>query len=168
MQLLCFFFSPPPPHHPVPCFFHQSGRGLGPLSTTHNPEPSPPPSKWNGTRNPPPTHSPQAPDPPPPVRNMHTKVDTDMAKANANKAPDPETRKLLWLKIARREVERCRSTDIEGTMRVLQVWCQRRRACACSCLAVWRLVSDPMNPASSYECTARFPCVISSTARFLV
>ncbi|CAM9937676.1 unnamed protein product [Ectocarpus sp. 12 AP-2014] len=47
-------------------------------------------------------------------------VDTDMAKANANKAPDPETRKLLWLKIAKREVERCRSTDIEGTMRVLQ------------------------------------------------
>eukprot|EP00752_Nemacystus_decipiens_P004533 g4139.t2 len=47
-------------------------------------------------------------------------VDTDMAKANANKAPDPETRKLLWLKIARREVERCRSTDVEGTMRVLQ------------------------------------------------
>ncbi|CAN0288876.1 unnamed protein product, partial [Ectocarpus sp. 4 AP-2014] len=32
-------------------------------------------------------------------------VDTDMAKANANKAPDPETRKLLWLKIAKREVE---------------------------------------------------------------
>ncbi|CAN0431508.1 unnamed protein product, partial [Hapterophycus canaliculatus] len=48
------------------------------------------------------------------------RLDTDMAKANANKAPDPETRKLLWLKIARREVERCRSTDIEGTMRVLQ------------------------------------------------
>ena len=44
-----------------------------------------------------------------------------MAKANANMAPDPETRKLLWLKIARREVERCRSADIEGTMRVLQV-----------------------------------------------
>lgn len=43
-----------------------------------------------------------------------------MAKANANKAPDAETRKLLWLKIARREVERCRSTDIEDAMRVLQ------------------------------------------------
>lgn len=55
----------------------------------------------------------------PPETNLT--VDTDMAKANANKAPDPETRKFLWLKIARREVERCRSTDIEGTMRVLQV-----------------------------------------------
>lgn len=61
--------------------------------------------------------------PPPPPSPNHTEssVDTDMAKANANKAPDPETRKLLWLKIAKREVERCRSTDIEGTMRVLQV-----------------------------------------------
>lgn len=52
-----------------------------------------------------------------------------MAKANANKAPDPETRKLLWLKIARREVERCRSTDIEGTMRVLQVWREHENLC---------------------------------------
>ena len=61
-------------------------------------------------------------------------VDTDMAKANANMAPDPETRKLLWLKIARREVERCRSADIEGTLRVLQArpffsrFCLRSRA----------------------------------------
>lgn len=48
-------------------------------------------------------------------------VDTDLAKANASKPPDAETQKLLWLKIARREVERCRSADIEETMRVLQV-----------------------------------------------
>lgn len=47
-------------------------------------------------------------------------VDTEMAKVNANKAPEPETRKLLWLKIARKEVERCRGADIEDAMRVLQ------------------------------------------------
>lgn len=76
---------------------------------------------------------PSNPPPPRTFPHAHKIVDTDMAKANANKAPDPETRKLLWLKIARREVERCRSTDIEGTMRVLQVW-------SGACFETWKRV----------------------------
>lgn len=64
-----------------------------------------------------------------------------MAKANADKAPDPETRKLLWLKIARREVERCRSADIEDAMRVLQA---SAYACRCRGCCVGVTIFDEM------------------------